>query len=210
MLINIDKYKFHNLLEPIFVKTKDVLETMSDDYIFSTILNSNNDQNEEETWYYVQLKEGNVFYKSNNASRQMDDDVDINEKNKSDISWLYVSLFDKTWKPGIKIDPDIEIYFEDIINSAKHLPGLRSIGLHISSPKTYIIPHTDYEETDNFMNIVCIMKSKDAILKIKQEQYPVKENQSFIFDASQEHAVENFKDSIFIALTIRIEKDFVE
>ena len=122
MLINIDKYKFHNLLEPIFVKTKDVLETMSDDYIFSTILNSNNDQNEEETWYYVQLKEGNVFYKSNNASRQMDDDVDINEKNKSADQKTFLHFI----KLRGKLDQTQQVKFDTSIAKMMNRPWNRN------------------------------------------------------------------------------------
>jgi hypothetical protein len=208
MLIEIERYKDFKNLKDLHKAAQNLISNTDLKNLEEYFLNRPNDNYENETWFLVTYKNGKRQFKSNINDLE---DVEI-DKNQPDVesSWFYVNLYDATWHEDTKFDPLIETIFHDIIYKLKKFNGVTVAGIHFASPRSIISQHKDYEESENCNNVVLVLESADAKFKISNTEYTLNSNQTFIFDASLDHSIENLTDKYFVTLTMRIDKDFIK
>ena len=97
-----------------------------------------------------------------------------------------------------------------LIDKLKKFNGLKVAGIHFASPQSIISQHKDYEASENCNNVVLVLASAGPKFKIANTEYILNSNQTFIFDASLYHSLENLTDNYFVTLTMRINKDFIK
>lgn len=208
MLIEIERYKDFRNLESLHRAAQTIISKTDLKKLNEYFLNRPNDNSENETWFLVQYKNGTRQFKSNNTELE---DVEI-DKNQPDIesSWYYINLYDISWHKDTKFDPLVETIFHDLIYELKKFNGLKVAGIHFASPQSIISQHQDYEASANCNNVVLVLESTDSKFKIANTEHTLNSNQTFIFDASLEHSLENLTDNYFVILTMRIDKDFIK
>ena len=208
MLIEIERYTDFQNLEDLHKTAQTLISNTDLKKLEEYFLNRSNDNYENETWFLVQHKNGKRQFKSNNSDLE-DTDVD---KNQPDVesSWFYTNLYDIGWHKDTKFDSLIETIFYDLIDKLKKFSGLKVAGIHFASPQSIISQHKDYEASENCNNVVLVLESAGSKFKISNTEYILNSNQTFIFDASLHHSLENLTDNYFVTLTMRIDKDFIK
>lgn len=208
MLIEIEQYKDFRNLKNLHRIAQVLMNNIDLKKLEEYFSNQSNDNYKNETWFLVQYKNGKRQFKTNNSQFE---DVEVDENQPEvESSWFYISLYDTNWYEETRFDPFVERNFYDLIFELKKIRGLRVAGIHFASPQAIISQHKDYESSENCNNAVLVLKSNGAKFKISNQEHILNSNQTFIFDASLPHSLENFTDKYFVILTMRIDKDFIK
>lgn len=207
MLHSPNRYTAYQLLEPFFNKVKPIISKVSVDQLDYMLVTRDKDNYVNETSFLVKSNSKESFFVTNN-SFNIESDI-RNRANGKDINWIYLNLYDKNWSPETKIYPEIENMFKEVIEGLRMFPGLTVGGLHFSKPFSLVPPHVDFEPSEDCMNLVMVVTSNNAVMKLGEHEYTILEDQMFIFDASIEHSIENFTDKEFIVITLRIDSNVV-
>jgi len=208
MLHSPNIYIGYQLLEPFFTKVKPIISKVSVNQLENMLITRDKDHFVNETSFLVKSNSQDSFVVTNNS---FNNDSDIrNQANGKDVTWIYLNLCDRHWSLETKIYPEIENMFKEVVEGLKMLPGLKIGGIHFAKPFSVVIPHVDFDSSEDSMNLVMVVASNNAVMKLGGQQYTIFEDQMFIFDASIEHSVENLTDKEFIAIALRIDGNVVK
>lgn len=208
MLNEIERYADFKNLKDLHKAAQYIISNTDLKKIEEHFLNQSNDGYENETWFLVHYKNRKRQFKSNNTDLE-EVEIDINQPDV-ESSWFYVNLYDISWHNDTKFDSLVETIFSDLIYKLKNFSGLEIAGIHFASPQSIISQHKDYETSANCNNVVLVLESHNSKLKIANTEYILNSDQTFIFDASTEHSLENLTDKYSVILTMRINKNFIK
>lgn len=208
MLFDATKYIDYNKIPALIDTVKAAVQDLNWEHLIDELLSSHIEQCDNETWFCTKLENGQRKFKTNIS------DLEVIHKDTNQIDtkayWTYLDLYDTSYSASTKINTKLEQRFSNVIEQTKQLAGVEIMGLHFASSWAIISTHQDYVTSD-WLNLVYVLDCPDSdkfSFYIDGEPHSLHKNQSFLFNASTPHSVENLTSEPFLVFVLKIKNEF--